>query len=223
MDSKHTIREILNCFEVGKPETNYTSIYIYADGKNNIRQVTLGTGYTSSDNGTLWSVFRAYQSLGGDASKLLSYQSRTNDPSLASDKTFINLIISTAKSDQKFRDAQDKVYDDIYWSKGAQWFTKNGFTLPLSMAVIQDSYLQSGSIPSFLTHKFPDNVPSNGGDEKKWIKAYLDTREYWLAHHSRKVLNTTVYRPQFFLNQIDHDNWNLDKFPIYPNDTKISA
>jgi chitosanase len=222
--TKKIIREILNCFEVGTPQTDYCSIYIYHDGPNNMRQITLGTGFVSGNNGTLWSVFREYQSLGGNnASKLISYQSRTNDPSLADDKTFINLIISTAKQDYKFRNAEDTIYDKLYWNRGQTWFDGNGFTMPLSMAVIQDSFLQSGSMPSFIIRKISEKLPIMGGEEKEWIKSYLTIREYWLAHHSRKILNGTVYRPNFFTKQIENDNWNLDKFPIYPNDTKLVA
>jgi len=226
MTTKETIIKILNVFEndSASPNTEYDKIYIYRDGPGNKKQVTLGRGYTEC-GGALWRVFTEYKELCDDdkvADKLLAYRSKSCKEILPADKEFLNLIIDTAKEDQLFRDAQDKVYDELYWDKGFGWFEKNGFTLPLSLAVIQDSYLQSGSILDFLRKRFDASTPANGGDEKEWITQYVDTRHNWLANHSRKVLNNTVYRTNFFKKQIKADNWELNKFPIYPNGVKIN-
>ena len=229
MSVKSTIIEILNCFEndSSSPKTEYDKIYIYHDGTDNKgqqkkKQVTLGRGYTSM-GGTLWDVFRAYQTLGGDAKKLLSFLPQRYDESLASNKDFLSLIIKTAQTDEKLRTAEDQIYDKLYWDVGYNWYTINGFSLPLSLAVIQDTFLQSGSMLSFLTKRFTEKTPAHGGDEKAWIEAYVSTRQKWLANHSNSVLRGTVYRTNFFTKQIENNNWNLDKFPIYPNDTKLVA
>lgn len=221
MNTKQIIIKILNCFETGKPETNYSSIYCYNDGPNDTKQVTLGRGYT--EEGTLWDVFEMYKNLGGStADKLLSFKFHKGDQTLAKNKEFLNLIINTAKTDDKFRQAEDEIFDKVYWNKGELWFKAKGFTLPLSLTIIQDSYLQSGSILNFLINKISERVPSEGGDEKDWIENYCRTRKTWLANHSRRILNSTVYRPEFFLKQIENNNWNLDQFPIYPNGIKIN-
>jgi chitosanase len=221
MSAKNTIIEILNCFETGKAETNYTAIYLYRDGPHRTKQVTLGRGYT--EEGTLWDVFSEYKSLGGEsADKLLAYKSSKGKETLASNKEFLNLLITTAKTDQKFRNAEDAVYDIGYWNRGDKWVNKYGFTLPLSMLVIQDSFLQSGSMLQFLMNKFTEKTPIQNGNEKAWIKAYSETRENWLKNHSNKILNSTVYRPKFFLDQIEKNNWNLDQFPIFPNGVRVS-
>ena len=74
------------------------------------------------------------------------------------------------------------------------------------MLVIYDSFIHSGSILPFLRQKFTENVPVNGGDEKKWIKQCVDTRHNWLENHSKLILRNTIYRTQCFKNQIKANN-----------------
>lgn len=219
MNNKELIIKILNCFETGKPETDFSSIFIYRDGPNKTRQLTLGRGYVES--GSLWDVFIKYKELGGkNADSLLSRRSEKGKETLPDNKEYINLIISSAK-EESFRKAQDQVFDILYWNKGLDYFNKYGFTLPLSLAVIQDSILHSGSILKFLVNKFDEKKPSDGGSEKVWIKSYIEARQTWLTNHS-KLLANTAYRTKFFLKEIEKGNWNLDKLPIYPNGIKIS-
>jgi chitosanase len=221
MNTKDTIIKILNCFETGKSETDYVSIFLYNDGPNNTKQVTLGRGYT--EQGTLWDVFNEYKKLGGvNADELLSYKKYKGDQSLPKNKEFLNLIINTAKNDENFKNAQDIIFDLLYWDKAYNWFEKNNFVLPLSLSVIQDSYLHSGSMMSFLTNKFAEKTPKNKGNEKKWIIDYVNVRKQWLKTNSRKILNNTVYRQDFFIEQIEKNNWQLNIFPIIANGVKIN-
>jgi len=219
---KDTIIKILNCFETGSAHTDYSSVFKYRDGDNGKKvQVTLGRGFTEC-GGTLWQVFEHYQKLGGvNASELLSNKKYSCQENLPYNTNFLNLI-KASKDDELFKKAQDEVYDEVYWAGGATWFKDKGFTLPLSLAVIQDSILQSGSMLQFLMNKFPEVPPVKGGDEKKWIVAYVDARHNWLANHSNKILNNTIYRTKFFEDEIAKNNWNLEMFPIYPNGVKIA-
>jgi chitosanase len=223
MQTKNLIIKIINCFETGSPETVYNQIFIYADGTQDRRQCTLSRGYTEC-GGSLWMVFQKYKELTDNdivADKLLEYKKQSCKGTLPDNKDFIKLI-HEACDDPLFREAQDYVYDKVYWNKGEEWFHNHGFTLPLSLAVIQDSYLQSGGILDFLRNRFNEKTPSDGGDEKKWISEYIDTRHNWLRDHSRKVLNNTVYRTNFFKTQIKNDNWDLSKSPIFVNGVKIT-
>ena len=223
MNTKETTIKILNCFEndSGSAETDYQTIYIYKDGPGKKKQVTLARGYTEC-GGSLWRVFEEYKTLGGtNADKLLEYKKDSCTEKLPADKDFLQLIVSTAKTDDKFKQAQDSVYDAVYWSKGQGWVDANDFKLPLSMAVVQDSMLQSGSMLDFLQARIKEKLPRSGGDEKKWITEYVTARQDWLATHKNHILNGTVYRTKFFLKEIQNDNWKLDKFPIYPNGTKV--
>ena len=219
---KNTIIKILNCFETGSTNTDYSSVFKYRDGDNGKKvQVTLGRGFTEC-GGALWKVFEAYQKLGGvNASELLSYKKYSCQENLPYNTTFLNLI-KASKDDELFKKAQDEVYDEVYWAGGAKWFNDKGFKLPLSLAVIQDSILHSGSMLQFLMNKFPEVPPVKGGEEKSWIIAYVNARHNWLQNHSNKILNNTVYRTKFLKGEIAKNNWNLDIFPIYPNGVKIA-
>lgn len=222
--SKPTIIKILNVFEndSASPNTDYSSIYIYKDGPNKREQITLGRGFTEC-GGALWRVFSRYNDKGGkNGKKLLEAKERSCKGILPDDQEFLDLIHDSC-SEQVMKDAQDEIYDEIYWNKGAQWAEQNGFILPLSQAVIQDSFLQSGGILDFLRRRFSSKTPANGGFEKEWIKQYVDVRHNWLANHSNSILHNTIYRTNFFKKQIQNGNWMLDKFPIYPNGVKLSS
>ncbi len=220
-DKIRLTQRILNAFEndSGSPETDYKSIYIYHDGNGNRRQVTLARGFTE-DGGNLKKVVGRYIAKGGQLSDY--FQGKLNDIGrgiLADDKTFIAKL-KEASSEQAMREAQDEIFKEAYMNPALIWADGYGFKLPLSQSVIVDSYLHSGSVPGFLMSRFPEKKPAMGGDEKAWIKAYLDTRRSWLANHSKVILRTTVYRPDFFLAQIKRNNWNLD-CPLVAHDVEV--
>jgi len=96
-----------------------------------------------------------------------------------------------------------------YYQPAHNWFTKNEFTLPLSLLVIYDSTIHSGSVLPFLRKRFPTVVPASGGNEKELIQNYVDARQNWLANHSNLLLHATVYRTQCFKMQIKNENWYL--------------
>lgn len=219
-NKKELIIKILNVFEndSGSPATEYDKIYLYKDGPNKTRQVTLGRGYTEA--GSLWKVFEAYKELGGDkADALLDYRKFKGKQTLPKDKKFLELIIQCAKNDPLFRSAQDRVFDELYWNPAFKYFTSSGFTLPLSLAVIQDSKLHSGGMLKFLTNSFPEKRPFQGGDEKEWITAYVYARYNWLVNAS-DLLNNTIYRPLFFIQRIKANDWDLTP-PFTANGVKI--
>ena len=226
MTTKEIIIKILNSFEndSGSPETEYDKIYIYHDGPGKKKQVTLARGYTEC-GGSLWEVFREYKTLSGDdseiADKLLAYRKDSCTGKLPADKGFLQLVINTADTDDKFKRAQDIVYDKVYWASGQKWFDREGFKLPLSMAVVQDSYLQSGCILDFLRKRFAESTPAGGGDEKKWVSEYVGVRQEWLANHKNQVLRGTTYRTKFFIKEMARSNWDLDILPVYPNGSKV--
>ena len=69
---------------------------------------------------------------------------------------------------------------------------------------------------------FAESPPASGGNEKAWIKAYVDARYNWLASHSRPGVQKSVYRTQCFKNEILRNNWDLARVPIDANGTKVS-
>jgi len=218
--NKEVIRKIINCFENGKAESDYTSVYIYRDGPNEVRQITLGFGITQYGN--MRRLLELYKNDGGVFSdKLSPYISKMTSSSTVNDKGFIANLQKASKEDPIMRAAQDKVYDEAYWNKAVAFCDKNGIKTPMGFAVVMDSTIHGGCVPDFLRKRFDANTPANGGDEKVWLYEYCKVRRSWLANHSRKILHGTVYRMDFFLKQMQSDNWNLVG-ELHPNGVKIS-
>jgi chitosanase len=217
---KNKIQKIVNVFESGKPEGDYGCISLYEDGPNGIKQITYGKSQTT-EWGNLSSLVKLYIAHEGDLSENFEpYVDKIGSRSLISDKNFIDLLKQASK-DPIMRKTQDEFFDVHYWGPALNWFNKNEFKLNLSMLVIYDSFIHSGSILKFLRNKFNESVPVNGGDEKKWIHEYVKARHEWLKNHSLKILTKTIYRTSNFLTAIDEGNWDLSK-DFNANGTKIS-
>jgi chitosanase len=220
------IRRILSVAETGKPEWDPGAVYIYSDDNRFSpprRQVTVSIGFTESGN--LRKMLESYASKGGEKSdKFINYlpnMGRKDKSTLAGDRDFIGLLKEAGK-DPKMREAQEESFDTLYLGPAFDWADKNGFEKPLSYLVIADSYLHSGSMLPFLMNSFPDKKPVDGGDEQKWIKAYLDARRKWLANHSNKILNGTVYRADSFLREIAKGDWDLDVSSVVMHGTEVT-
>jgi chitosanase len=217
---KNKIQKIVNVFESGSPEGDYGCISLYEDGPNGIRQITYGKSQTT-EWGNLNALINLYiKNEGAIAEKFEPYKEKIGYRSFVSDKAFIALLKEAAK-DPIMQKTQDQFFDIHYWEPAKNWFTKNGFKLNLSMLVIYDSFIHSGSILKFLRNRFSEVTPALGGDEKEWIKAYVQVRHDWLKNHSNKILTKTIYRTQNFLNAIDAENWDLSGVFV-ANGTKIS-
>lgn len=217
---KNKIQKIVNVFESGSPEGDYGCISLYEDGPNGIKQITYGKSQTT-EWGNLNALINLYIKNEGDiAEKFEPYKEKIGHRSLVSDKAFIALLKEASK-DPIMRQTQDQFFDIHYWEPAKAWFTKNGFKLNLSMLVIYDSFIHSGSILKFLRNRFSEVTPALGGDEKEWIKAYVQTRHDWLKSHSNKILTKTIYRTQNFLDAIKKDDWDLSQVFV-ANGTKIS-
>lgn len=212
--NKTKILQIVNVFETGTPEGKYDSISIFADGKNNTRQITYGRSQTT-EQGNLRALIELYISKGAlFANEFKQFLPKIGKTPLVDNTEFKKLLKRAANEDVIMRNAQDEFFDTVYYLPAFHFFEGNEFTLPLSLLVIYDSYIHSGSIPTFLRNRFPENPPLKGGDEKAWIKAYVRVRHNWLANHIKKILRSTIYRTQCFKNQINSDNWMLNKTVI---------
>ncbi|MCW3162444.1 chitosanase [Chryseobacterium oryctis] len=217
---KNKILQVINVFETGSKEGKYDTLVTYPDGKNGTRQITYGRSQTT-EQGNLKALIEKYiANKGLFANDFKSYVSKIGKVALVDDADFKKLLKRSAKEDIIMRTTQDEFFDVLYYQPALHFFEKNLFTQALSMLVIYDSYIHSGSIPSFLRERFPENVPLNGGDEKKWIKQYVDTRHKWLINHSKKLLQKTAYRTKCLSEQISNNNWDLSK-PINANGTMV--
>jgi chitosanase len=215
------IVRVLNTAENGTPEADYHSVYRYADGTNKRRQVTLGRGYTE-DGGSLGRVILAYDALGGPYSAVFaSYLPQVGKGVLAANEAFADALRRAGHEDPNFRRAQDQVFDEVYWTPALRWFRANGLTLPLSMLVVADSWLHSGTVFSWLEQRFKERTPAHGGEEKAWTAAYVKARRAWLAGHPDHLLRNTVYRGDCYAREIARSNWTLAMVPIEMNGVAV--
>jgi chitosanase len=220
---KLLIEHIINVFETGTPEGKYSQISIFADGKNGARQITYGRSQTT-EQGNLSKLIEMYIRNNGIYSEQFSkYIDKIGKQPLVDNKTFKDLLRTAANEDEIMSSTQDEFFDLAYYNPAFEFFTKNGFTLPLSMLVIYDSYIHSGGILQFLRKRFGEYPPAKGGDEKKWTISYVDIRHQWLKYHTNPILQRTIYRTQCFKDQIAVDNWMLDKLPVVANGFEVNV
>jgi chitosanase len=212
---KQKILRIINVFETGTPDGKYDNISIYADGPvrdgAKIKQITYGRSQTT-EFGNMKRLLELYMQRGGSYSpQFAPYLNKIggNKPSLHPDAAFKQLLRDAARNDEIMRKTQDEFFDIYYYQPAFIWFNGNKFTEALSLLVIYDSYIHSGSIPNFLRQKFGERTPSNGGNERKWIEEYVKARHTWLANHTNTVLQKTIYRTNCFKKQIANGNWDL--------------
>ena len=216
------ILRVLNVAETGHPDDEPQAVYIYADGKNGRKQVTLGVGFTE-DGGNLEKVLKRYiAKKGAFADELSTQLPQIGKGTLAANKEFHQLLKKAGERDPLMAEAQNEEFNKVYLEPAFNWFTKNAFTLPLSFLVISDSYLHSGGIREALRSSFPESPPAKGGDERAWVRSYVEARHNWLSNHSNKLLRNTVYRTQSFRDQIAKDNWMLDRLPINMNGVAVN-
>jgi chitosanase len=212
---KRKIERVINAFETGSAEGHYGALvklkdYNDPETRTPIVQVTFGRSQTT-EFGHLKTLVQDYiESDGIHADELKPFLPRIGKkPSLATNDTFCKLLKTAGKNDPVMRMCQDRLFDTKYYQPAHNWFSRNGFLLPLSLLVIYDSHIHSGSILSFLRKRFTTPVPASGGDEKEWIGNYINARHNWLLKHSNPILRNTVYRTECFKEQIQNNNWNL--------------
>ena len=220
---KRLIERVVNVFETGTPDGKYSQITILADGKNGSRQITYGRSQTT-EQGNLAKLIEMYiRNNGTFAEQFSKYIDKIGKQPLVDNKTFKDLLRSAGKEDEIMRSTQDEFFDLAYYKPAYEFFATNGFELPLSLLVIYDSYIHSGSIPQFLRKRFGEYPPAKGGDEKKWITSYVDVRHQWQKYHTNPILQRTIYRTQCFKDQITAENWQLDKLPVMANGVNVNV
>lgn len=218
VDNKQRILSVVNIFETGTPDGEYDDISIFKDGKGNTRQITFGRSQTT-EQGNLKELIQSYiANKGMFANDFKPYVDKIGVTPLVDDKDFIALLQRSAREDETMIKTQDAFFDKVYYQPALKFFTDNGFTYPLSMLVIYDSYIHSGRVLDFLRKRFPESPPSGGGDEKAWVQAYVKTRHEWLSGKG-EPLSKTIYRTQVFLTAIAAGDWMIGS-PLVANGTR---
>lgn len=215
-DQIRIIEHVINVFETGSPEGDYSDISIFHDGPDDRRQITYGRSQTT-EYGHLGALVRAYVGAKGAQESIVNalspYVGLIGSTPLVDDDHF-RFLLQHAAGDPVMHTVQDSFFRKTYLEPAIAWATAHGFQLPLSALVIYDSFVHSGSIRSDIRERFRECPPAQGGDEKIWIEEYVQARRSWLANHRRTILHSTVYRCDCFLHEISRENWRLDKPPV---------
>lgn len=212
---------VINVLETGTIEGKYGAISIYRDGPNRIRQITYGRSQTT-EYGNLRELVAMYVEAGGMLSaSLRPYVDKIGRTALVDDETFKGLLRRAGNEDPTMRTTQDTFFDLRYFQPALRWASNHGFTRALSMLVIYDSFIHSGSIRSFLRERFPERPPASGGNEATWIKQYIQVRHQWLTNHDNPDVRPSNYRTRDLAREIAGGNWDLAIQPIMANGVAV--
>ncbi|MGI3449924.1 DUF2272 domain-containing protein [Citrobacter arsenatis] len=215
--NKSLCERVLNAFETGSAEGGYSVIAIFHDGPHGIRQLTYGRSQTT-EYGKLQDLVTRYVNANGVFSaELAPFAPLVGNKPLVDNEQFKTLLRQAGRDDPIMKTVQDRFFDERYYVPALNWAQVFGFKDALSMLVIYDSFVHSGSILHFLRARFPEVPPASGGDERTWISQYVNVRQEWLANHSNTELHPTVYRTKCLRFEIDRGNWDLALVPINAN------
>lgn len=226
-EKRALITKIINCFEQGRPEFQHDKVDFLKDGVfagSLTRQIQITISYGLVQTGLLPSFLKDYVNLNAKFSEeFRPYLPKLPQQSLVKDGRFEALLKRAAREDKVYTDLLEAYFYQIYFAKAVAWWKDNGFKEYLSLAVIMDSQIHSGSMLLFLRKRFPEPTPIKGGNEKRYIEQYLEVRRDWLKNHSDATLKKLWTRPQFYINELEKGNWDLATLPISPNGVKITS
>ncbi len=225
-ENKRIIERVINTIETGNPNGDYDDVTLLHDDPNDNLQITYGRSQTT-ETGNLRALIVAYSKANGKYSEAFkTYVDGLGNNEIGRDRLSSNgeliALLRSAGKDPVMQQCQDVFFDEHYWNPALNFFEREGFTLPLSMLVIYDSYIQSGRVFEFLRNQFPEHSPAAGGDEKQWIEEYVAVRDAWLRGHRRPAVRTSAYRTSCYKGLIKRGNWNLESLPIIANGTAVS-
>jgi chitosanase len=219
-DIANKIVEVINVFETSSKAGEYDAFVAYKDftfkGSNH-KQITYGKTQTT-EFGNLKALIQMYINAGGFYADIFTNYvdvigriAGDAPNSLWDNEEFVATLKAAGRNDPIMKTTQDIFFDRYYIQPAIAFFTHHQFTTPLSLLVIYDSFVHSGSIRAELRQRFPELPPLLGGNEKRWIKQYVDVRYDWLVNHPKKILFNTRYRPELFQRLIADNNWDLTK------------
>ncbi|NTV11764.1 MAG: chitosanase [Zoogloea sp.] len=204
---------IVNVFETGQVQGDYGNVTLIPGDPGHLTygrsQTTLVAGKGA---GNLWKLLERYCASAGArfSHRLKPYVDRARHADLAldTDLRFKNLLRACA-DDAVMRDVQDAFFEETYWQPATRAAAKAGLVLPLSQAVVYDSFIHGAWATVSAATSSSAGSPAAIG-EKAWVTAYVATRRDWLAKNAKPVLRSTVYRMDAFQRLIDFHLWALE-------------
>jgi len=222
-DQRLICERVINCFETGSIQGDYSNITIFHDGPGMIRQITYGRAQTT-EYSHLQELVKMYVDAGGQFSNdLRPYVDKIGVVALVDDAHFKDLLHRAGAQDPIMRKTQDVFFDRAYFLPALNWAQTDGFSRALSMLVIYDSQIQSGGILPLLRARFPEPIPARGGNEQTWVQQYVSVRNDWLANNANPIVRSTTYRTRDLAREIARGNWDLAMTPISANGMPVDA
>lgn len=216
---RHTIDCIVAIFETGRlpSSASYATCAILKDGAG----ISYGKHQCTDKAGSLDLVVKRYIELGGQHAAALqpylpylaenrSTRENPSGPWSAETQALVNLL-KQAGADPKMKQAQDEVFDKNYWNPAATQCKEMGLVTALAHAVVYDTCIHSGpGGVAKIRAKFAASPPAKGGDEKEWVRQYLQAREEWLLSSANPIVRKTTYRMDALQSVAASGNWDLN-------------
>lgn len=211
---------IVNIFETGSVLGDYGSVTVI---KGDSGHLTFGRSQTTLSTGNLHKLIANYcENPGARLNRKLTPflpRLKDRDVSLDHDSYFHNVLRASA-DDSLMRETQDQFFDETYWEVALKAASELNITTALGIAVVYDSVVH-GSWKLIRDKVTAQEGSAKALGERLWIKAYVETREDWLASHGNKVLHATVYRTQALSRLMALGHWGLD-LPLVVRGLEIS-
>lgn len=198
---KHVAEAIISTFENSTTELPYAAAQRLGDG----RGITAGrAGFTSGTHDLLL-VMRRYEQIAGTATPLHRYVKPLTriDEQVAEggdgDSTrgldgFESAWRRTSQTDPRLNQAQDAVYDDLYFRPATDRARAVGVTTALGQLALLDTGIQHG------VGTGPDDLPAlieetgtPAGDDPAWLRRFLEVRRRHLENPAYEE-TTDVWR-----------------------------
>ena len=187
---RHVAEAVISTFENSTVELPYAAAQRLDDG----RGITAGrAGFTSGTHDLLLVVQR-YEQIAGTETPLSRYlpalrridaqvQDGADGTSTKGLGGFEEVWRSTSTSDPRLNQAQDAVYDDLYFRPALDQAGRIGVTTGLGQLCLLDTGIQHGlgtgpdDLPALITETGPP-----AGDDPAWLRRFLEVRRKHLEH-----------------------------------------
>lgn len=214
-DQKKACKAIVSIFETGKAAGNPAACTILPDGAG----ISYGAHQATDASDSLDAILVEYLRRGGAMSAeakevlaLVQADVSTRYRSISGATPGVVRAVELLRkmgADPIMAEAQEAVFERLYWQPAQDQAEAMGLVEPLSYAICYDTSIHSG--PGGIAKiraRFPELPPIRGGDERVWAAAYVAARRAWLAGMGG-IVSKTVYRMDAFSALIAAGNWAL--------------
>ena len=179
---------LVSAFENGTTDIQYG----YIENLNDGRGYTAGRAGFTSGTGDLLLVVQRYSQLatGNALEKYLPDLRKVNGSDSVAGLDGMEAVWANAANDPKFKLAQDQINNEQYRQPARKLATALGLQLPLSKVAVYEAGIQHGygdnlDTVNQIAERTSAQVggsPTEGIDEKVWLKAFLVQRKQDLLH-----------------------------------------